>query len=411
MTTDFDIEVHGDSLIALAASLRLARLGHRVTLVAAEPRWQSSAVRPLAAGLPPVLEVPAAWRDLFGKSGRNMDAELTRDGIVLTEAPPTLHRLGNEAIRLPTERAGQIAAVRAHWSPSVARRWSQLLDRADEVWQARRVLGLESPVTGPLRAGDLPEALSGRRLAQACGGLPPLLGAVVGCLGPVRGGTRAGHGGWPLLAGLAVPRVFGRWQLTRPGDGPATLQSLLDALDRRLGTRGVQIAAHPTRSPDIVIDTRAPAGPGRLPGGGRPFLAPTVSLGREPAPGPDATTGPVEHTVDHTPAGPVLRWAWPEHGELVTLTHDHTRPVPRPELGAAAESTAAWLRRRPLRWIRRGGSPVLLASPAAHGGPEPWAQLLTGALAAYLAHGWLTGEDVSPHNRAIGADGRFRRHP
>lgn len=410
VTSESDIEVRGEGLIALAASLRLARLGHRVTLVAADPAWRSRARRPLSGELPPVLEVPAAWRDLFGKSGRNMDAELARDGFALTEAPPVLHRMEKETLALPTERAAQIAAVRTHWSPDVARIWSHLLDRADEAWQARRALGLEYPVAGALRGGDLPRALAGRHLTDGCDDLPALLRAVVGHLGPVAGGTRAGRGGTPLLADLAVPRVFGRWQLTRLDDGSATtLQPLLDALDRRLGARGVEVAAGPPRRPDLVIDTEPPR---RRFGHDRPFLAPTVRLTRSPdtAPGGRRAERGVEHSVDHTPAGPVLHWSWSEQGQRATLTHDHTRPVRRPDLGRAIDSTAAWRRRPPLQWIRDDGAPVLAASPAAHGGPEPWAQLLTGALAAYLSHERLTGQDVSPHNRAVGADGRLRRH-
>ena len=36
-------------------------------------------------------------------------------------------------------------------------------------------------------------------------------------------------------------------------------------------------------------------------------------------------------------------------------------------------------------------------SPA---GPEPWAQVLTGALAAYRLHDLITGEDMRPANKA-----------
>lgn len=42
------------------------------------------------------------------------------------------------------------------------------------------------------------------------------------------------------------------------------------------------------------------------------------------------------------------------------------------------------------------------ASASSPGGAEPWAQLLTGALAAYVVHETLTGEDIRPTNKALG---------
>ncbi|MFV0406763.1 MAG: hypothetical protein ACK5LN_08095, partial [Propioniciclava sp.] len=42
------------------------------------------------------------------------------------------------------------------------------------------------------------------------------------------------------------------------------------------------------------------------------------------------------------------------------------------------------------------------ASVASPGGDEPWAQLLSGALATYAAHATFTGEDIRPSNRSPG---------
>ena len=39
------------------------------------------------------------------------------------------------------------------------------------------------------------------------------------------------------------------------------------------------------------------------------------------------------------------------------------------------------------------------ASAFSPAGPEPWAQLLTGALAAYRVHEDLTGQDMRPTNK------------
>ena len=52
--------------------------------------------------------------------------------------------------------------------------------------------------------------------------------------------------------------------------------------------------------------------------------------------------------------------------------------------------------------LRQPGDPRRFhASGASPGGAEPWAQLLTGALASYAVHEALTGEDIRPTNRAL----------
>ena len=42
------VHIPGDGLVALAAALRLARVGHDVTVVTSSPRWRADAERPLA---------------------------------------------------------------------------------------------------------------------------------------------------------------------------------------------------------------------------------------------------------------------------------------------------------------------------------------------------------------------------
>lgn len=406
------VEVRGDGLVALAASLRLARLGHRVRLVSADPRWRAGSRRPLAAELPPVLELPSAWKDLFSKSGRAMDAELAGLGLRLVEAPAAVHVLDGVALELPTERAAQLSAVRRAFGDPAAGSWRAVLDRADGLWQARRRLGVERPVTEPPRFSALPEAVTAHDgLVQGGRDLPPLLAAVLSSLGPRSGGAPAGTGAWLLSADLAVDRVFGRWQLLG-AEGPADLQPLLDLLDARLDRRGVEVLSEAGAAggsgdgPDAVVDTPAPQ-PGRHRFRREPiFLAPTRTL--ESVAVLDGAGG-VRERVDHRPGGPVVSWRWRRGDRLVTVTHDHSRPVPDPSLGAALAGTRAWAQRPPLAWAERDGVATLSASAASHGGPEPWAQLLTGALAAYRVHLRLTGEDVSPTNRAVGADGRAHR--
>lgn len=51
--------------------------------------------------------------------------------------------------------------------------------------------------------------------------------------------------------------------------------------------------------------------------------------------------------------------------------------------------------------VRTADPAVFSASASSPGGAEPWAQILTGALATYAAHERLTGEDIRPGNRTV----------
>ena len=106
------VHIPGDGLVALAAALRLARVGHDVTVVTSSPRWRADAERPLAPEIGATLELPSAWRDLFAKSGRAMEAELAGIGIDLVEEPDRHVLAGDETVMMPTERGSQIHTVR-----------------------------------------------------------------------------------------------------------------------------------------------------------------------------------------------------------------------------------------------------------------------------------------------------------
>lgn len=377
------IHVIGDELVALAASLRLARLGHRVVLAADSPRWDADSARPLRDELGPTLTLPSAWRDLFAKSGRSMAAELAVRGLRLEPEPDLLVCGGDVDLRLPTDRGAQIRAVRDALGDPAANDWRTTLDLADLVWQARRRNGVERPVT------RRPDPLPDPRLPD----LPQ----------PLRDEARD-------LTRLAVTRVFGCWNLVGP-NGPTDLQPLLDLLAARLSRRGVELSDDPHGTSDAAIDTRSPSAPRpslhqwpslRRWQRSRPWQSPTITKWVDRAVGP----GQVEHTVRWTDRGAVETWRWSDGHLTTTLRHDHVQPVPDPSLGT---EWSAWRDRPPMRWQDRDGVPTLSASAASHGGPEPWARLLTGALAAYSTHELLTGEDVRPTNRAIGAAGRPRR--
>ena len=186
--------------------MRLARVGHDVTVVTSSPRWRADAERPLAPEIGATLELPSAWRDLFAKSGRAMEAELAGIGIDLVEEPDRHVLAGDETVMMPTERGAQIHTVRDRYGECMANKWREVLDHADDVWQARRRNGVEDAVTS--RPTPLPEPIH----VDLCSPLAELSADETQ---------------------LAVMRVFGCWNLVGP-QGPTDLQPLLDLLDQRL---------------------------------------------------------------------------------------------------------------------------------------------------------------------------------
>ena len=370
------VHIIGDELVALAAALRLARAGHKVTIISPSPRWRASAARPVAPELGATIELPSAWRDLFAKSGRAMEAELASIGLGLVTEPDTQISSCTADISMPTDRGAQIHTVRDRYGHRTADRWRDVLDHADGMWQARRRCGVEhavtsrpAPLPGPIHV-DLPSPLAELSAHE----------------------TR-----------LAVTRIFGCWNLVGP-DGPTDLQPLLTLLDKRLARRGVIVDPSPSDPPNAVIDTTAPAprrSRWRRPA--RPWSSPTVTVSSSDE--LPAHHG-MSHRLDWRPEGLIETWTWCDGAQSHRICHDHTRPVSNPDLGTA---WSAWRDRPPMVWHQDGSAPVLTASPASHGGPEPWARLLTGALAAYLTHERLTGEDIRPSTKTIGAAGRPRR--
>ncbi|NHB83987.1 hypothetical protein G7085_03060 [Tessaracoccus sp. HDW20] len=107
--------IRGATLAGLAAAARLARLGHEVTVVT-DGGPLGGATAP-----PDVVTVPAAWRDLFKKSGGHLLAELNRARVELVEAPPRQHPLPDgSTLTLPDERGPQYRAVVARFGEAEA---------------------------------------------------------------------------------------------------------------------------------------------------------------------------------------------------------------------------------------------------------------------------------------------------
>lgn len=384
------LKIRGATLAGMASAARLAKLGHEVELLSdtipAGGRWAGAGPSPL----PPVISLPATWRDLFKKSGRTLDAELSRTGLSLVPAPPTIHRFADGSeLALPTERGRQFAVLSDRYGTPVAERWRDLLDELDDVWMAARRFGVERPEAPATRAQRASLWLD-RSLADAADRAGhPHLSQIVVAVGPLAGtGSRRAPG---LLAGrLAVDRMFGRWHIVDAAGAPQPGTRLIDALTDRLATRRVTVTDAPVErsGQDLIsIDCRPPAV--SLPA--RPALAPACSQTREAG-----TVEELSETVDLSGAAPVVTWRIPSAEGTTVLTHDHTRARRSAEWGAEPRSARAILRRPPVQ----AGDGALRASAASPAGPEPWAELASAALAVYELHERLTGEDCRPTNRA-----------
>ncbi len=410
------VVVVGGSLCGMAAAARLAAVGHEVVLLEREPRLGGRWVAATDV-LPPVIALPATWRDLFKKTGRTLDAELATRGLALTPAPAATHTFRSGAtIALPTDRGAQAASLTAECGESVAVAWRDLVDSLDDTWQTLRPLGLEAefPAAFPKR---LPRSVRDnlhwkQSLAAFAGRFPAELGQIVTAVAVRLGSDPRRTPAW-TAARLAVERAFGRWSVTDLAGiaSPATV--LIDVLAARLSTRGVDIRLTTPVTSVTGTTVTTPAGeiharaivstvnPWQAPGSPprhrlplRPALSPTVTStvtsGADVAP-----NGASEH-VEHTTSGPIVTFRRQTAAGVLTTVHDHTRGVPDPSFGARWDGPQTWTRMPGVR----SGPGRYTASPASPGGNDPWAQLLSAALAVYALHLDVTGEDIRPANKA-----------
>lgn len=383
------VVVVGGGYGGLAAAVRLAKLGHGVTLVESAPEvggalrpvvdegfsWDSSAHATL---------LPAVVRDLFRKSGRPLEREVDLEPLdVIRE-----HRFADgSSVRLPGgSRAAQVAAFDA-LGDGLGRQWADHVAAYADDWEALRKHYFETP----WNPAALPRALTdrldsremlARRLKRSF--RDERLRLVAG-----HPFTAAGHElrDVPAWAGLTayLEQRFGVWRVAG-GTG-----ELAAALARRLATRRVETLTSTTAIDLVVREGAAVAvsttagdldadvvvcavDPRRMPALAA-YVArtvpaippPTVHLGLADV--PDELTGlPAElvlhgeptlvvRTLGRAPAGDPAGAAWTVHAygkllEDVTVAlarhgldvRDHV--VARVDLGAA-ELVARW-----------GGSPL-----------------------------------------------------
>lgn len=247
------ITILGGTVAGMAAAARLAKQRHEVTLVADPDALVADADPPAATD----MLFPAPWRDLFRKSGRTMDAELTRHGLRLVPAPA--RRLGTERWELPHERGAQFTAIADRYDTHTAERWRDLLDGLDDVWQIRRRLGMEFSFDAATHRRRRAALWSDRSVADLAAGLPADLADLVRSTAseaPER--SPAVDAVW-----LTVERTFGRWQLVDSADRVRPIGQLVEVLAGRVEQRRVTVTPDLPDTVDAVVDARrrTPRGP------------------------------------------------------------------------------------------------------------------------------------------------------
>lgn len=402
-TPDHPVVVVGASLSGLATSVRLARVGHHVVVVDRAP---GPGTQPWSRS--PVVDLPAAWRDVFRKSGRILDAALALDGYELTSAPPTRHVFSDgSTVDLPTDRGPQHAALATLVGDRAATAWRDLVDEADDTWQLVRRAGLESEAdpASPLFADPRTVESEARRMPDVR--LAELVRSVAWRLGSDPAETPY----W-LLSRLSVERLFGRWVVTREGV-PQPSEVLYGLLLRRAADRGVDVrwgvTATSLRPDGVTADTGDLAAAAVVSAVGHTDHATLRGLSRAMITLP-RTIGPLRIGTRQIPAEPPLSSTTegaPTDGPLELVQHGPgttTWTLPGRTVVCAGAPDASGLRWRGPATVGAfhplADAGVWQAGSGSIGGTEPWARLLTGALATYRVHERLTGDDIRPSNKA-----------
>ncbi|MEU4060861.1 NAD(P)/FAD-dependent oxidoreductase [Streptomyces wedmorensis] len=143
------IVVIGAGLGAMAAAARLAVAGHRVTVYERGATYGGAVGRFERDGFafdtgPGLLHLPAVYRDLFVKTGK----ESLEECVTLTQVDPASRHVFADGTRvdLPNaSRAGTVAALDAALGAGAGERWGDFLVRAREAWDRTRRPLLEEP--------------------------------------------------------------------------------------------------------------------------------------------------------------------------------------------------------------------------------------------------------------------------
>ncbi|QNE77905.1 NAD(P)-binding protein [Streptomyces finlayi] len=144
------IAVIGAGTGAMAAAARLAVAGHRVTVYERSATYGGSVGRFARDGFsfdtgPALLHLPAVYRDLFVKTGK----EPLEQCVTLTQVDPASRHVfaDGTTVSLPNaSRAGVVAALDEALGAGAGERWGAFLERAGDAWDRSRRPLLEEPL-------------------------------------------------------------------------------------------------------------------------------------------------------------------------------------------------------------------------------------------------------------------------
>ncbi|MGW0330601.1 phytoene desaturase family protein [Streptomyces sp. NPDC003011] len=144
------IAVIGAGTGAMAAAARLAVAGHRVVVYERTETYGGAVRRFERDGFsfdtgPGLLTLPAVYRDLFVKTGK----EPLEACVELVQVDPSARHVfadGTEVSLPNASRAGVVAALEEALGPGAGQRWGDFLVRAREAWDRTRRPLLEEPL-------------------------------------------------------------------------------------------------------------------------------------------------------------------------------------------------------------------------------------------------------------------------
>ncbi|MER6347730.1 phytoene desaturase family protein [Streptomyces sp. NPDC001595] len=144
------IAVIGAGMGAMAAAARLAVAGHRVAVYERTETYGGAVGRRERDGFvfdtgPGLLPLPAVYRDLFVKTGK----EPLEECVELVQVDPSTRHVfaDGTAVPLPNaSRAGVVAALDEALGAGTGERWGDFLVRAREAWDRTRRPLLEEPL-------------------------------------------------------------------------------------------------------------------------------------------------------------------------------------------------------------------------------------------------------------------------
>ncbi|MEV6382891.1 NAD(P)/FAD-dependent oxidoreductase [Streptomyces sp. NPDC051773] len=144
------IAVIGAGTGALAAAARLAVAGHRVVVHESTTTYGGAVGRFERDGFafdtgPGLLPLPAVYRDLFLKTGKE-PLEKCVDLVQVDPAARHVFADGTDLLLPNASRAGVVAALDSVLGPGAGDRWGDFLVRAREAWDRTRRPLLEEPL-------------------------------------------------------------------------------------------------------------------------------------------------------------------------------------------------------------------------------------------------------------------------